>query len=163
MPESVGGWWCARSMPRCRDAGSPEVVYRTARAGLRVTRGQRRLTGLLVSAGDLWCCVLELNAWRPAGRVFTCPHCHFTGHRDLVAAASIAAALAAGPRQPSSRLTSPTAEPGTTFPVSPEHDVTRAAAPITAAPAGPLAGTGPPRPPRPGFARGVARPMARTP
>jgi putative transposase len=41
------------------------VVHRTARAGLRLTRGQRRrLLGLLVSAGDVWCCVLELNAWR---------------------------------------------------------------------------------------------------
>jgi IS605 OrfB family transposase len=43
------------------------VVHRTARAGLRVTRGQRRrLLGLLVSAGDVWACVLELNAWRRA-------------------------------------------------------------------------------------------------
>jgi putative transposase len=41
------------------------VVHRTARVGLRVTRGQRRrLVGLLVSAGDVWACVLELNAWR---------------------------------------------------------------------------------------------------
>jgi IS605 OrfB family transposase len=41
------------------------VVYRTARAGLRVTRGQRRrLVGLLISAGDVWACALELNAWR---------------------------------------------------------------------------------------------------
>jgi putative transposase len=41
------------------------VVCRTARAGLRVTRGQRRrLLGLLVSAGDVWACVLEINAWR---------------------------------------------------------------------------------------------------
>jgi hypothetical protein len=41
------------------------VVHRTARAGLRVTRGQRRrLTGLLISAGDVWACVLELNSWR---------------------------------------------------------------------------------------------------
>jgi len=40
-------------------------VYRTARCGLRVTRGQqRRLFGLLRSAGDVWCCVLEVNAWR---------------------------------------------------------------------------------------------------
>src|SRR5215467_10542644 len=54
-------------MPRRRDALSPAVVYRTARAGLRLTRGQRRrLVGLLVSAGDVWCCVLELNAWRRA-------------------------------------------------------------------------------------------------
>jgi putative transposase len=43
------------------------VVYRTARAGLRVTRAQRRrLLGLLVSAGDAWACVLEINAWRRA-------------------------------------------------------------------------------------------------
>jgi putative transposase len=43
------------------------VVYRTARAGLRLTRGQRRrLVGLLVAAGDVWCCVLELDAWRRA-------------------------------------------------------------------------------------------------
>src|SRR5258708_2484392 len=63
----VGGWWCASSMPRCRDAGSPRVVYRTARAGLRATRGQRRrLVGLLVAAGDVWACVLEVNAWRRA-------------------------------------------------------------------------------------------------
>jgi IS605 OrfB family transposase len=43
------------------------VVYRTARAGLRVTLGQRRrLVGLLVSGGDVWAAVLELNAWRRA-------------------------------------------------------------------------------------------------
>jgi putative transposase len=54
-------------MPRHRDASSPPVVHRTARAGLRVTLGQRRrLLGLLVSAGDVWACVLELNAWRRA-------------------------------------------------------------------------------------------------
>jgi IS605 OrfB family transposase len=54
-------------MPRRRDPRSPKVVYRTARAGLRVTRGQRRrLVGRLVSAGDVWAAVLELNAWRRA-------------------------------------------------------------------------------------------------
>ena len=43
------------------------MVYRSARAGLRLTGAQRRrLLGLLVSAGDVWCCVLELNAWRRA-------------------------------------------------------------------------------------------------
>ena len=43
------------------------MVYRTARAGLRVTWGQRgRLLGLLASGGDVWACVLELNAWRRA-------------------------------------------------------------------------------------------------
>jgi hypothetical protein len=41
------------------------VVYRTARVGLRVTAGQRRRCfGLLVSAGDVWSCVLDLARWR---------------------------------------------------------------------------------------------------
>jgi IS605 OrfB family transposase len=54
-------------MPRHREPHPPAVVHRTARAGLRLTRGQRRrLAGLLVSAGDVWACVLELNAWRRA-------------------------------------------------------------------------------------------------
>ena len=52
-------------MGRKRAFEAAPVVYRTARCGLRVTRGQRRrLFGLLRSAGDVWCCVLELNAWR---------------------------------------------------------------------------------------------------
>jgi putative transposase len=43
------------------------VVHRTSRVGLRITGGQRRrLLGLLVSAGDVWACVLELNVWRRA-------------------------------------------------------------------------------------------------
>ena len=87
---------------------------------------------------------------KPAGRIFTCPHCGFTGHRDLVAAAHIAARTAAGSRQSLFRLTSCTVGPDHTFPVCPRPGVTRAAALITAAPAGPLAGTGPPRPPPPG-------------
>jgi len=42
-------------------------MHRTARVGLRVTRGQRRrLVGLLTSGGDVWACVLEINAWRRA-------------------------------------------------------------------------------------------------
>jgi transposase len=54
-------------MPRRRDPLSPKVVHRTARVGLRVTRAQRRrLLGLLVSAGDVWAVVLELNVWRRA-------------------------------------------------------------------------------------------------
>jgi putative transposase len=54
-------------MPGHREPQSAAVVHRTARAGLRLTRGQRRrLAGLLVSAGDVWACVLELNAWRRA-------------------------------------------------------------------------------------------------
>ena len=54
-------------MPRYRPPQSAAMVHRTARAGLRLTRGQRRrLAGLLVSAGDVWARVLELNAWRRA-------------------------------------------------------------------------------------------------
>ncbi len=45
------------------------MVYRTALCGLRVTRAQRnRLFGLLRSAGDVWCAVLELNSWRRSRR-----------------------------------------------------------------------------------------------
>src|SRR5271165_1695386 len=52
-------------MPRKRASDAPRVVYRTARCGLRATAGQRRrVFGLLRSAGGVWCCVLELNAWR---------------------------------------------------------------------------------------------------
>src|SRR5260370_34680685 len=52
-------------MPRRHGRGSAAVVYRTARAGLRLTRARRRrLIALLVAAGDLWACILELNTWR---------------------------------------------------------------------------------------------------
>jgi IS605 OrfB family transposase len=41
------------------------VVLRTARVGLRLTRAQRRRCfGLLLAAGDLWSCVLDMNRWR---------------------------------------------------------------------------------------------------
>ena len=54
-------------MPRRRGHSSPQVVCRTARAGLRVTRAQRRrLLALLACGGDVWACALEINAWRRA-------------------------------------------------------------------------------------------------
>ncbi len=46
------------------------MVHRTARVGLRVTAGQRRRCfGLLVPAGDVWACVLDLARWRRQGRL----------------------------------------------------------------------------------------------
>jgi putative transposase len=52
-------------MPRCRDVGTGPVVHRTARIGLRLTHAQRqRCFSLLRSAGDVWACVLDINAWR---------------------------------------------------------------------------------------------------
>src|SRR5215813_13500971 len=74
-PNCVGGSRVVLSviaggLDACHDAVtplSPRVVHRTARAGLRVTRGQRRrLLALLISGGDVWACVLELNTWRRA-------------------------------------------------------------------------------------------------
>jgi IS605 OrfB family transposase len=97
---------------------------------------------------------------RPAGRVMSCPHCGCSGHRDLLAAANNAARAAAAPQRPSSRPLSRTAAPGRTCQVCHRRGVTPGAAPITAPPAGPLAGTGPPHPAR--ARRGVARPTARS-
>ena len=82
---------------------------------------------------------------KPRGRVFSCPRCGLTGHRDLIAAANIAARAGGGLTPAIPRPASRTAAPGPTFRVCPRRDVTRAAALITAPPAGPLAGTCPPR------------------
>ena len=82
---------------------------------------------------------------KPAGRVLACPACQFTGHRDLSAAATIAARAGGGttpailPAGVTHRRTGPTCQ------VSPPRDVTHAAAPITAAPTGPLAAPARPR------------------
>jgi putative transposase len=52
-------------MPRCRGVDADPVVHRTARIGLRLTHRQRqRCFGLLRAGGDVWMCVLEVNAWR---------------------------------------------------------------------------------------------------
>src|SRR5258708_7910950 len=54
-------------MPRRREPDCPRVVSRTAGAGRRLTKaGRGGLLALLVAAGDVWGCVLELNAWRRA-------------------------------------------------------------------------------------------------
>ncbi len=50
-------------VPRQRPVDAPRVVHRTARIALRTTAAQRRRCfGLLRSGGDVWACVLELNA-----------------------------------------------------------------------------------------------------
>ena len=75
----VGVLCCNSLMPRKRDLNAPPVVYRTARCGLRVTRAQRnRCFGLLRSAGDVWCAVLELNSWRRRRRDIP-----LAGYREL--------------------------------------------------------------------------------
>jgi hypothetical protein len=65
-------------MPRKREPDAPRVVHRTA-FGLRATRAQRsRLFGLLRSAGDVWCCALDLNRWRRQRR-----DAPLAGYREL--------------------------------------------------------------------------------
>ena len=68
---------------------------------------------------------------KPAGRIFSCPHCGQQGHRDLVAAASIAARAPGGGTIPAiphgAGITHRRA--GGTSPVSTRHDVTPAAGP----------------------------------
>ena len=62
---------------------------------------------------------------KPAGRNFRCPHCGHGGHRDLVAAANIAARTGGGTiPAPRSARGSRTAEPGHTCQVCTRHDVT---------------------------------------
>jgi putative transposase len=98
---------------------------------------------------------------KPAGRVFCCPHCGQGGHRDLVAAASIAARGGGGtiPALPAAagithRRT------GSHLPgVHPARRDPRRGPPSRPAATGHLAGTGPPRPAPAG--RGVARPRRR--
>jgi putative transposase len=43
------------------------------------------------------CPACQSRVPKPAGRVLSCPSCQFTGHRDLAAAANIAARLGGGP------------------------------------------------------------------
>ncbi len=101
---------------------------------------------------------------KPSGRVLACPHCKFTGHRDLVAAAHIAARAGGGitpaiivpagvtHRRAGTHL--PGVSPARRDPRRrPHHGRARASH-----------GRHRPTPPAPTRAgRGVARPMARTP
>jgi hypothetical protein len=85
---------------------------------------------------------------KPAGRNFSCPHCGQTGHRDLIAAASIAARAPGGglipavPHGPGITHRRAGAHlPG----VHPERRDPRRRPPSRPAPRRHLAGTGPPR------------------
>jgi hypothetical protein len=68
----VPGWFCRWRLVRWVHATTPQPAIAEGGAshrpaGLRVIRGQRRrLLTLLVSAGDVWAAVLEINAWRRA-------------------------------------------------------------------------------------------------
>ncbi len=102
---------------------------------------------------------------KPAGRVFCCPHCGQGGHRDLVAAANIAArgtrASGAIPAIPQ-RAGITHRRAGSHLPgVHPARRDPRRRPSSRPAATGHLAGTGPPQAP-PG-ARGVARRNARNP
>jgi IS605 OrfB family transposase len=84
---------------------------------------------------------------KPAGRNFRCPHCGHHGHRDLIAAANIAARNSGGgtiPPPPGGEITHRRA--GQHLPgVHPARRDPRRRPPSRPPAHGPLAGTGPPR------------------
>ena len=94
---------------------------------------------------------------KPARRVFCCPHCGQGGHRDLVAAANIAARNGGGPIPAAITAAGIThRRTGAHLPgVHPARRDPRRGPPSRPAARGHLAGTGPPRP-APAH-RGVAR------
>jgi IS605 OrfB family transposase len=60
------------------------------RAGIRIRLVDERGTSSM-------CPSCARRTPKPRGRQFSCPHCEFQGHRDLVGAANIAAKLGGGP------------------------------------------------------------------
>jgi IS605 OrfB family transposase len=98
---------------------------------------------------------------KPAGRNFNCPHCGHHGHRDLIAAANIAARNGGGPIPATTEGQGIThRRAGAHLPgVHPARRDPRRRPPSRPAPRGHLAGTGPPR--EPITTRGVARPPRR--
>jgi IS605 OrfB family transposase len=100
---------------------------------------------------------------KPAGRVFSCPHCGQGGHRDLIGAASIAARGPGGGTIPAiphgAGITHRRA--GRHLPgVHPARRDPRRRPSSRPAHRRHLAGTGPPRTPSPSGLRGVARPTS---
>ncbi len=99
---------------------------------------------------------------KPAGRVMSCPHCGCTGHRDLLAAATIATRAGGGTTAPALPAAVTHRRAGTHLPgVSPARRDPRRR-PHHGPAKGPLAGTGPPPPKPQGPGRGVARLLARS-
>ena len=105
------------------------------------------------------CPSCSLRVPKPAGRVFSFPHCGHSGHRNLVAAANIAARAGGGPIPADGTAGTTHRRAGRHLPgVSPARRDPRRPPPSRPSPRS-LAGTGPPRT-HP--VRGVARPPARS-
>ncbi len=132
------------------------LADKAAQAGITVTMVDERGTSST-------CPACRQRVPKPSGRVLTCPHCPFTGHRDLVAAANIAARSGGGTtpatvpagvthRRAGTHL--PGVSPARRDPRRRPHHGRARASPGRHRPA-------PPAPARDG--RGVARPVARTP
>ena len=156
--------WAARNRVRTLAVGDPREVLglaagrrhnqrvRSWRVGDLITalRDKAEAAGITVTLVDergtsSTCPACARRVPRPAGRAFGCPHCGHTGHRDLVAAANIAARAGGGtiPALTGSGITHRRA--GAHLPgVHPARRDPRRR-PHRGPPHGPLAGTGPPR------------------
>jgi predicted RNA-binding Zn-ribbon protein involved in translation (DUF1610 family) len=75
--------------PPWSSAGQSALADKAEQAGIIVVLVDERGTSST-------CPKCRKRVPKPAGRIFTCPHCGFTGHRDLVAAAHIAARAGGG-------------------------------------------------------------------
>ena len=136
---------------------------------IRVLRDKAEAAGITVKLVDergtsSTCPSCSRRVPKPAGRNFRCPHCGHEGHRDLVAAANIAARNGGGTTIPAATdgagITHRRA--GTHLPgVHPARRDPRRRPPSRPPAQGLLAGTGPPHAAT--AARGVARHLARSP
>jgi transposase len=144
---------------RTRDwrAGRPISVLRdkAGQAGIALTLVDERGTSST-------CPACRARVPKPRGRVFRCPHCGLPGHRDLIAAASIAGRLPGG-------ITLAVSAAGVTHRRAGNHlpGVSAARRDPRRRPHHSAGGGSPgrhlPAPPAAMAGRGVARPTARTP
>jgi transposase len=121
---------------------------------IRVPRDKAEVAGIAVRLVDergtsSTCPACSQRVPKPAGRNFRCPHCGHQGHRDLVAAANIAARNGGGTiPAPVTGAGITHRRAGTHLPgVHPARRDPRRRPPSRPAPRGHLAGTGPPRTP----------------